>query len=424
MPNTEIHVPTKIRVTHDELSIEGAGWYYDPIPVADRTDMYPMGIYEAVNKESLEQWTDYLTGSHTKRYYQQLVDSLGDAPFYSWSQRLQPAFKSCRILQENFSFFLCPVTNYFLTESLNPQDCAFTFPHYYIPDNVYDWSVYRGSAINGYWDGHKKAIDENGKTHRSDYLLQLDFNYATPKWVFSWLVHPAMWLNSPLYEPCDESVWHSTDDTWVYPFPGTPREPTYLRVKYAHKATKPRWIYVPQTSSVNDSFYDSSSLWYGHDWPPTPSEYEPRCHSNSPNADALGRSLFEGVSPTDPAAVYKNFVVTNARWDYAVTIPKLDPHDMCAVKKLIGMPYYPDKGGVDNQRYRIRTRDRFTWQQEVFGAEPYPWGGLPKANFYEQHPRTTRLKIEVLEYVPHPMCILAEALDRCDLFQTLWEVLG
>lgn len=399
MPDTDINVPTKIRVTHGENPASLGGG--DIIPIEERTDMYPMGIYEAFNKDALERFTDYITGSHSRRYYQQLLDGLGDQSGFSWEDELQPAFKSCRILQERLSFFISPVTDYFLAESLNPEDFAFTFPHYHIPDGVYDWSVHRGGVVNGYWDGHTTPIDENG-THRSDYYLTLDSTYKSPKWVFRWLIHPSMWINNHLYEPCDEMVWHEGMDNWVYPFPGTPREPTYLRVKYALKAARPRWIQIPQTSSINDSFHDPSSPMFGSDWGPEPHQYKPFCH-NSSLADITDSEMGR----------HKNFIVTNARWDYPVTIPKLDPYDMCAVKKLVGMPYYPAVGGTDTPYYRIRTQN--SWYRDIPGLEPYV--GL----FQEELPRTTRLKIEVLEYVPHPLCILAEAYERCDLLQTLWE---
>lgn len=390
--DTDINVPTKIRVTHDERT-------GDPVPISQRTDMYPMGIYEAFNKDSLERFTDYITGSHSTRYYQQLLDGLGNETAFNWEDELQPAFKSCRVLQEKYSFFMSPVTDYFLTESLNPEDFAFTFPHYYIPDNVYDWSVYRGSKVNGYWDGAPEAIDESG-THRSDYFLTLDTTYKVPKWVFRWMIHPQMWINNNLYEPCEEKVWDPNISDWS----GQPLEPTYLRVKYALKAARMRWIQIPQTHSVNDSIHPPDSPLFLTDWPPTPDQYVPSCHNGkieNITGSGIGR--------------YKNFVVTNAIWNYPITIPKLDPHDMCRVDKLIGMPYYPPQGGEDTPYYRVRNTD--TWGRKIPGVPDF----FPPGYFMEEFSRTTRLKIEVLEYVPHPLCILSEALDRCDLFQTFYE---
>ena len=346
---SDIRVPTKIKVTHDEKSD-------DPIPIADREFMYPMGIYEATNKEELERYTDYVTGSHLRRYYQNR-DEQGVA---------EQALKSCRILQEKTSFFLAPVTNYFLKESFAPLDFSFVFPDYSFPDTVYDWSVYRGSRINGYWDGD----------NRSDFLLTLDNTYDTPKWVFRWMIHPAMWVPNPLDEECHPQFG-------IYP--------TRDRVKNALKAIIPRWIQVPQTSSVNDN--KGSYL-----------NYTPICNIGSPFS-----------SQTDLTR-YKNFVVTNANWDYPITIPKLEVFNMCDSHKLIGLPDYTAQGLPDIPYYRVRTQD--SWDRivpELIGINDSP------ITFHEELTRTTRLKIEVLEYVPHPICVLLDALNRCDLSGTPWE---
>lgn len=344
-------MPTKIRVTHDESP-------GDPIPLANRTDMYPMGIYEAVNKDELEKYIDYITGSHARNLYQ-TRDEQG---------RGKTAFKSCRILQERVSFNISPVTTYYLKESLAPTDFAFVFPDYHIPDGVYDWSVYKGSRINGYWDG----------TNRSDFFLTLDSTYDTPKWVFRWLIHPAMWIPNPFYESCSSG----------------PLEPSQLRVKYALKGAKPRWIQIPQTSSVNDI-----NAAFGL-------PYEPSCEFAT---GGLGIGSIYG-SNTEK---YKNFVVTNAKWDYPITIPKLEAFDMCQLRNLIGLPDYTQYGVQDVPYYRVRTQN--SWDRSV----PELQGGV--VPFPEELPRTTRLKIEVLEYVPHPICVLLDALNRCDLSGTAWE---
>lgn len=542
---SEIRVPTKIRVTHDESP-------GDPIPLANRTDMYPMGIYEAVNKDELEKYIDYITGSHARNLYQSR-DEQG---------RGETAFMSCRILQERVSFNISPVTTYYLKESLAPTDFPFVFPDYHIPNNVYDWSVYRGSRVNGYWDG----------TNRSDFFLTLDSTYNTPKWVFRWMIHPAMWIPNPLYERCPSTepggltesldslpgttarVWEtrtvsglssysnkkvklvfhyvqqsegftfradlqlddinidgtnysfengvpegwetsdgsgvgtdvidkygdisSYDDVdwvpietatnngrWNRDSGGTPssntgletgnsgdyylyaetsadgqgsanraygrgfflrtefiqlgsnptlsyavardgsrigdlnvyldveeeqdgqnQEPSQLRVKYALKATKPRWIQIPQTSSVND----------------LNEVYVPFCENGS-----LSNFYNSDISR------YKNFVVTNAKWDYPITIPKLEAFDMCEVKNLIGLPDYTQHGVQDVPYYRVRTQN--SWDRSV------PELNDAMISFPEELPRTTRLKIEVLEYVPHPVCVLLDAINRCDLSGTAWE---
>ena len=390
----DIRVPVKIRVTSDPPG---------------SNSMFPLGIYKATNYDNITRLErHYMDGCHI---YQNSLKGEEFGFGYDESD-----------LRVSTVFPILPVTSYYLAESEAPEDWAWSEPGFHKPRNIYQWYVGNGTEhFKGNFKRRQVEVSNPSSPGQGETIgggrfsssCILSFynnkmfgqragreNYG--KWHFQWIVHPSV---------------ASFNACWMGCYPTATR--------YGMSSTRKPWlITIPQTSGLNDSVQDSEQcgpfcnidgekISLHKIWSQTPNDIDMISGFYAMQSEILNNSgdpeTISGVDYATGLQQYRNFLVTNANWDCPITIPRLDPYNMCNMSdasKGTGCNVGPEGRG-DNGPY---------YEGMEFGGQAYDptrWCGRAPSQHPDVASRITKLKIEVLETIAHPICMWLRAYRRC-----------